>query len=361
MPRTITDHLKFWKASELRSWFFFYAIPCIQGIMPPQHFYHFCAFAEGIYLLCQDSVTQNDLLKSERYLQYFVFMMPALYTNTCHTLNVHYLLHLPDCVRDLGPLWCNSAFTFESANGALLKMFHGTQYIDIQIMNATYIMQSIPHLLSFDCTLPDVRDFANKLLGEDTFSNLNHSNCRIFKFLGKSFSVDNDESEYIRSDLEKYVDASRNTYTIEFYSRLWFRGKIFQSEKYERSTRRNSYSVKYALHNGTVVYGFIRFFIKVMPCEESGKACGGFCVVSRLETSRVDLLHAYDVTDDEESCNLLQENFLGISLDFMHFCKRSNVTDIIAVHDLINVCICIESDSDIFYISEEPNSSELNL
>ena len=49
--------------------------------------------------------------------------------------NVHGLLHLPQCVRNLGPLWCHSCFQFENANGELLKAFHGSQGLEKQVCN----------------------------------------------------------------------------------------------------------------------------------------------------------------------------------------------------------------------------------
>ena len=47
--------------------------------------------------------------------------------------NVHALLHLPDVVQDLGPLWAHSCFLFESANGKLLNLLHGSQGIEKQV------------------------------------------------------------------------------------------------------------------------------------------------------------------------------------------------------------------------------------
>lgn len=41
--------------------------------------------------------------------------------------NVHGLLHLPQSIRDLGPLWSHSCFPFENANGEIVKIFHGSQ------------------------------------------------------------------------------------------------------------------------------------------------------------------------------------------------------------------------------------------
>lgn len=49
------------------------------------------------------------------------------------TINVHNLLHLPGVVRSLGPLWAHSCFSFEAANGDILKLFHGSQSIEKQV------------------------------------------------------------------------------------------------------------------------------------------------------------------------------------------------------------------------------------
>lgn len=49
------------------------------------------------------------------------------------TATVHYLLHLPQSVLHLGPLWSHSCFPFEVANGDLLKLFHGSQGIEKQV------------------------------------------------------------------------------------------------------------------------------------------------------------------------------------------------------------------------------------
>ena len=48
------------------------------------------------------------------------------------TINMHSLLHLPEAVKNLGPLWAHSCFAFEAANGELLKFFHGSQSVEKQ-------------------------------------------------------------------------------------------------------------------------------------------------------------------------------------------------------------------------------------
>lgn len=49
------------------------------------------------------------------------------------TMNIHNLLHVTRSVEQLGPLWENSSFEFEDANGDLKSMFHGSQNVDMQV------------------------------------------------------------------------------------------------------------------------------------------------------------------------------------------------------------------------------------
>ena len=60
------------------------------------------------------------------------------------TANVHNLLHLTDCIRELGPLWAFSCFHFESQNGALKSLVHGTQQVEKQIMVSFAYRKNLP-------------------------------------------------------------------------------------------------------------------------------------------------------------------------------------------------------------------------
>ena len=52
-------------------------------------------------------------------------------------MNIHLLSHLPECVKKWGPLWAYiafySCFAYESMNGHLKKMFHGTRNTSKQV------------------------------------------------------------------------------------------------------------------------------------------------------------------------------------------------------------------------------------
>lgn len=130
--RSISEHLKYWKANELRSFLLYYGLPVFYGLLPDEHFEHYFYFVRAIYLLLLESISEEQLKIAEQLLQQFSFKFSQLelYELRYQTLNIHQLLHLVDNVRDLGPLYTHSCFSFENKNGFVLKVIHGTQFID---------------------------------------------------------------------------------------------------------------------------------------------------------------------------------------------------------------------------------------
>ena len=146
LPHSISEHLKYWKASELRSFLLFYGIPVLYGILPDSYFHRYAIFVHAIYICLKDSISSEDLKKAELMLFSFCKDFSSLYEERFNTLTVHQLLHLTDDVRDLGPVYTHSCFSFEDRNGFILKLIHGTQFIDSQILSAVSITQKIPEL-----------------------------------------------------------------------------------------------------------------------------------------------------------------------------------------------------------------------
>lgn len=54
------------------------------------------------------------------------------------TASMHGLMHLPESVRNLGPLRAHSCFGFEAANGEVVKWFHGSQSVEKQVPSVLY-------------------------------------------------------------------------------------------------------------------------------------------------------------------------------------------------------------------------------
>ena len=50
-------------------------------------------------------------------------------------MNVHLTRHLVHYVKLYGPLWTHSCFWFESLNGQLLRLRHGTHHASLQVIS----------------------------------------------------------------------------------------------------------------------------------------------------------------------------------------------------------------------------------
>ena len=101
---------------------------------------------QAIYILLKDSISETDLKEAEKLLDSFCKSFSVLYEERFCTLNVHQLLHLVDNVRHLEPLYPHSCFTYEDKNGFVLKLSHGNQSIDNQILSAISLTQELPEL-----------------------------------------------------------------------------------------------------------------------------------------------------------------------------------------------------------------------
>ena len=346
LPRSISQHLKFWKAAELRSWLFFYSIPCILDLMKPAYFYHYCAFLEGVYLLCQSSISPRDLEKSEQLLRYFVFMLPSLYDLRYSTINVHYLVHLPQGVRELGPLWSVSCFAFEGANGELLKLFHGTQFIDLQIVNAVHVFQMLPTLTEEITETSVAYKFVNNLVKQNSVI----QDVLNFSFHGKPYQKD--VSNKAKALIAKKLGTS--SHSLKFYKRATIRGVTYQSKDYTRVSKRNSYTIRF-VDNDKIHYGFIQWFASLEESETEHK----FACVRKLIPGDSDLLKKNHGTGLNVSPPVL-DNFMNITLTHLRPLKISEEESLIILNNILELCICIETD-DFLIVCQEPNHVEKNL
>lgn len=82
------------------------------------------------YSLVTVATSISNLLEIDKINNYFLTVLSG---KQFQTFNVHQLLHLPETVKDLGPLWSNSCFPFEDYNGDLRELFHGTKNVDGQV------------------------------------------------------------------------------------------------------------------------------------------------------------------------------------------------------------------------------------
>lgn len=131
-PRSISQR-HFWKASEWRA-FIFYSLIVLHGILPMHFLNHYFLFVYGVYTLLGDSISISSICLSELCLTKFVIQLEELYGLSSCKFNAHCLTRLAQCVKDCGPLWAISAFTFESHNHVLINMFNGTRVFQSKLL-----------------------------------------------------------------------------------------------------------------------------------------------------------------------------------------------------------------------------------
>lgn len=155
--------------TEWQYWLLFYSLPLLSGILPNVYYLHYCALVCAIAMLVSGNISEGDLDKASVLLKEFhrhagdlygkiyiyiyalivvIFAVDihALYIcvlpkvtlhlyigSAMQTMNVHLLRHLVFNVRNWGPLWSYSCFGFESVNGELKKLFHGTRDMSQQV------------------------------------------------------------------------------------------------------------------------------------------------------------------------------------------------------------------------------------
>lgn len=120
-PRSLFDRNDF-KANEFRTLLLYILRYSLVDQLPMRYIEHFQLFSSAIYLLMSEKVTQEDVSIAECRLKKFANKFEDFYGKQNVTMNVHLLNHMANSVRHLGPLWAQSAFTFETNNGVIVRL-----------------------------------------------------------------------------------------------------------------------------------------------------------------------------------------------------------------------------------------------
>jgi hypothetical protein len=81
-------------------------------------------------------------------------------------MNVHQLLHLHKDVVSWGLLWTHNAFSFESMNGTLTRLMHGTQAVPKAAVSALVSLQKSTNRQLNHSSNSEVAALFSKLKGE---------------------------------------------------------------------------------------------------------------------------------------------------------------------------------------------------
>jgi hypothetical protein len=109
------ESLDRWKANELRTMLLYFVTPLLVATKAHSKFtFLISLLSTAVYLLSDDTVTEENLKAANNMLLGFQANLCAWFGAESSTMTVHSLMHLPEQVRRLGPLWTTSASTFES-------------------------------------------------------------------------------------------------------------------------------------------------------------------------------------------------------------------------------------------------------
>ncbi|XP_040077868.1 uncharacterized protein LOC115321834 [Ixodes scapularis] len=233
LPRSLNER-SFWKASEWRLWLLVYALSCLVDILPLEYWKHLSKLSQAIHILLRETITADEIKRAENLLIDFVGRCEALYGVASLTFNMHQLLHLPNSVRQLGPLWAQSAFVFEGGNGKLVKLVSAARGLPDQIVERVVMTQQL------ECLLADsnVAISANERSVCERF--LDYSHIQNACYVDEACLLGREKAAILTAIEERALEVYGGTGTVGSaleYQRFVYKGQVFHSTAYTRASK----------------------------------------------------------------------------------------------------------------------------
>lgn len=162
LPRSM-EYRKLFKASECRSLLLYYLPVVLNGFLKSKYLSHFKLLSESIYILLGTNISSQDLIVAESNLNIFVQQYEQLYGKLSMTMNIHLLTHLVQCVKNLGPLWSQSMFSFESNNATISRYVKGCNDLVSEISTRYMVHKSLKPKVPLNPTKSKRFSFVKKI------------------------------------------------------------------------------------------------------------------------------------------------------------------------------------------------------
>lgn len=325
LSRNISDH-KYWKASELKIWLLYYSLPILNDILPEPYLSHHKLLVLAIYLLSQKSVSKDMVDLADRALKEYVSKFQVLYGLDHMTSNLHSLRHLALGVLDFGPLWVTSCFAFESMNGILKSMVHGTKYAELQICSAANMLMCHAELKSKVLQVGSLAyKFCKKIEKSGTHRLKAYFVMEKIAIIGKCKQF-NESFEKFRNCLTSFgLNIGSN---LNVFYRLLKSNLVYSSEMYDAKFKTTTCCVKYR-YNGVKSIGVVQCFLRMSTCS-----CGKNC------NACYDNCKLYAIVKKCKTTNNFFAPLQNTCLSFIHKFTNSQNEEylLIDVNDLITVC-----------------------
>lgn len=203
---------------------FFFAMPCMDGLLDVKFLRHFGLLVRGVSLLLQDTVSTADVSASTDCLVKFVLDVQFLFGESEMTYNVHQLLHLPKSVAQQGPLWAHSCFAFESNLGRVKELITSAKGVPMQIVERLLMHSSFARFKTLASSNVQALVSKDKVPHQGRFGPL-----------GKPHAAPQQLLELVQSRIGHIVSGP-----IEEHDRVALAQYVFHSEQYARPNKTDS-------------------------------------------------------------------------------------------------------------------------
>ena len=262
LPRSISQHLSYWKAHEFQTWLYYYSIPCINDIMNERYFAHYLLLVLGISLLFQTSVSPQDIVIASQALHVYVLRFEPLYGLRYMSNNLHQLLHLPEAVRQFGPLWTTSCFPMEDLNGRLKNLVHGSNSAQLQICSTLAMFLQLTSLKNEKLVEGRPAYEYCKTLDSKYGRIKRHFISDSVYIVGKCTEL----REYPTEVLQILNETIEHVTRVFCYQKLLQKKVMYSTVEYTQSKRTNSSFAVYYGSSDEKRIGQIRRFVRIASC-----------------------------------------------------------------------------------------------
>ena len=135
-------------ADQWKHWTVLYSLACLKSILPICDFKCWLNLVKAAISFVQEVLAfleQKKLI----FLKTFCMEAESLYSAKYLTPNIHFHLHLLECIEDFGPVYSFWLFTFERLNGLLGGYPTNNRSIEVQLMRKFCMLD-----ISVDPSLP---------------------------------------------------------------------------------------------------------------------------------------------------------------------------------------------------------------
>lgn len=186
--------------TEWRNWILYYAVPSVQGLFAQRYINLFELLSHPIYLLSQDIILPDHVVKAERLFRQFLVAFEEVFGVERTRLNMHACLHAAQCVRNWGPLYNQSTFGFESWNRHIMEWIKSAHAAALQIIMRHMISKLLEEAIVDERIPEDIRLQIQTILQKKTYNSYRHVRDEIYVKGGKERRPSQEEVDILRRE-----------------------------------------------------------------------------------------------------------------------------------------------------------------